>query len=169
MIVLRPANSDGCGFAALAPMTAEIASELGPAVAAMEPWLSYPISSASLTGYLTRIEPGAPRYVIRDGEDAVGVAAVRLNWLRGPYLQLLAILPSGQGRGLGQLVLDWMERDARAIGDRNLWVAAADYNTGAIRFYERHGFKRVAAIDGLVHDDRSDVLLRKKLSRTTSA
>ncbi len=52
---------------------------------------------------------------------------------------------------------------ARAAGDRNLWVCASDFNAAGIMFYERHGFSRVADLDGLVRDGRTEVLLRKRL------
>jgi ribosomal protein S18 acetylase RimI-like enzyme len=42
-------------------------------------------------------------------------------------------------------------------------VAASDFNSGALRFYERHGFVRVAALEGLVAEGRSEILLRKRL------
>ena len=58
----------------------------------------------------------------------------------------------------------FMEREARAAEERNLWVAASEINDGAIRFYERHGFVRVAALDGLAYDDRVEFLLRKRLA-----
>ena len=56
-----------------------------------------------------------------------------------------------------------IEDSARAEKARNVWVAASDFNAGAIRLYERHGFARVAVIDSLVSDGRDEVLLRKKL------
>ncbi len=145
-------------------MTVEAANVLGSALGAIEPWLSYPISVDGLTSYCATIEPGAPRYAIYVGADLAGAIGLRTNWLRGPYLQLLGIVPAAQGMGVGQMVLDWIECGARVGQQRNFWVAAADYNIRAIQFYERHGFTHVATIDGLVHDTRSDVLLRKKLT-----
>jgi ribosomal protein S18 acetylase RimI-like enzyme len=116
-----------------------------------------------LVTYLAAQEPGAPRLLLRIDGEIAGAVGLRLNWLRGPYLQFLGVLPVFQRRGLGNAVLDWFERETRKGNDRNLWVAASDFNAGAIRFYEAHGFKQVARLDGLVRDERAEILLRKRL------
>jgi ribosomal protein S18 acetylase RimI-like enzyme len=56
-----------------------------------------------------------------------------------------------------------MEREARMAGERNLWVAASEINDGAMRLYERYGFKRIARLDDLAWDGRAEILFRKKL------
>lgn len=94
----------------------------------------------------------------------IGALGLRLDWLRGPYVQFLAVLPANQTRGIGALILAWVERQALARAERNLWVAASDFNTGALRFYERHGFSRVADLDGLVREGRKEILLRKRIA-----
>ena len=147
----------------LAPMTRDAAEALGAAFSQIDPWVRYPFSKSALGAHLGAIEPGAPRYVVRTGDTACGAVGLRLNWLSGPYLQFLGILPGFQGQGLGSLVLSWLDAAALTHGARNVWVAASDFNTGAIRLYERHGFKRVAVIESLVADGVNEVLLRKRL------
>jgi GNAT superfamily N-acetyltransferase len=144
-------------------MSALEAQRLGAAFAALDPWASYPYPAEKLVAYLGAQEPGAPRFLLRVDGEIAGAAGLRLNWLRGPYLQFLGILPGFQRGGLGSAVLAWIEREARRGGDRNLWVAASDFNAGAIRFYEGHGFAQVARLDGLVCGDRAEILLRKRL------
>ena len=147
----------------LAPMPAAETDRLGSVFSAIEPWSRYPFSQDALTRHLSMVEPGAPRYLIRVGGDAAGTLTVRLNWLGGPYLQFLAVVPAHQKNGIGALALHWFEDAARKEKARNLWVAASDFNAGAIRFYERHGFQRAALIDNLIADGLNEVLLRKKL------
>jgi ribosomal protein S18 acetylase RimI-like enzyme len=98
-----------------------------------------------------------------DGAVA-GAAVVRPGWLRGPYLQFLAVVPEAQGRGIGGALLAWMEREARGAKERNLWVAASEINTGAIRLYERFGFRQIATLDDLAWDGRAEILMRKRLT-----
>lgn len=148
----------------LVPLDAALAQELGEAFAAMSPWRDYPLPASALARYLSQDEPGAPRFCIIARGEVAGATGLRRNWLRGPYLQFLGVLPAYQGRGLGAAVLDWMEQDARAAGEGNLWVAASDFNAGAIRFYERGGFHATARLDGLVRDGKTEVLMRKRLS-----
>ena len=145
-------------------LDARNAASLGAAFAAISPWADYPYPASALAAYFKKSEAGAPRYQIVFGGQIAGVAGLRDDWLRGPYLQFLGILPGFQGRGLGACVLAWFERTARDGGQRNLWVAASDFNTAAIRFYQRHGFAACASLDGLVADGRTEILLRKKLS-----
>ena len=144
-------------------MTEEAALELGTGFAAIDPWARYNFSAEALAAYLAKAESGAPRYVIRIGGAVAGAVGIRSAWLRGPYLQFLGILPPHQGQGAGQLVLAWFEGTARAHGERNIWVAASDFNSAALKFYEHHGFQRAARLDGLLADGETEILLRKRL------
>lgn len=146
-----------------APLDAAIAPQLADAFAGMEPWAAYPYPAPALALYFGGSTVEAPRLAIDHDGRLAGVVGLRLDWLRGPYIQFLGLLPEAQGKGLGAVVLAWVEAEARRGGARNLWVAASDFNTGALRFYERAGFHRVADLDGLVRDDRTEVLLRKRL------
>jgi diamine N-acetyltransferase len=145
------------------PLPREEADRLGAAFAAIDPWASYPYPATSLAAYFAADEPGAPRFALKCDGEIVGVAGLRLNWLRGPYLQFLGILPAFQRRGLGAGTLAWVEGEARSSGERNLWVAATDSNAGAIRFYQAHGFAAVAPLPDLVREGRTEILLRKRL------
>lgn len=147
----------------IAPMTTVAAENIGPAFSKIDPWVRYPMSASALSTHLGTAEPGAPRYVLRSENETAGAMTLRLNWFSGPYLQFLGVLPAVQGQGIGSLALAWFEKAASVEAARNLWVAASDFNTGALRLYERHGFKRVALIDSLVADGLNEVLLRKRL------
>ena len=141
----------------------EDAAGIGALFANIEPWASYPIAGRDLTRFFACVEPGAPRFKIRHGGLIAGAIAIRTNWLCGPYLQTFGLAPMVQSRGHGTAILSFIEQEARANGDANLWVATSDFNTDAQRFYERFGFKRVAELDGLVRDERTEYLYRKRL------
>jgi diamine N-acetyltransferase len=147
----------------LSKITGSEAQELGARFAAIDPWARYPYPASALQSYFAADEPGAPRYGIRFGQALVGAIGIRFNWLHGPYIQFLGLLPREQARGIGGRVLKWLEWEARDHGARNLWVAASDFNADAIRFYEHHGFARIADLDGLVRDGKTEVLMRKRL------
>lgn len=152
-----------CPAVTLSACTAQDAAILAPALAAMSPWSRYPFPPAALASYLSGEETGAPRFCIHVGGSQAGALGLRLNWLRGPYIQFLGLLPEYQGTGLGSLVLDAVTQHARREGQRNLWVAASSFNAGALRFYERAGFTACAVLEGLVQDGVDEVLLRKRL------
>jgi ribosomal protein S18 acetylase RimI-like enzyme len=147
----------------ISPLGAEDGKHLGGVFAAIDPWATYAYPASALAEFLSTSEPGAWRLQLRIGDELAGAAVIRTNWLRGPYLQFLAIVPGAQGRGIGAAFVEWMESEARYANARNLWVAASQINAGAIRFYERHGFTEVATLDDLVTDGRNEILFRKRL------
>lgn len=147
----------------LVRLPVSVATELGNAFAAIDPWASYPYPAASLASYFAQGDHSSPRLTVQVDEQTVGVIGLRLNWLRGPYLQFLGFLPLYQNMGLGSMALSWIDAQTRACGQHNVFVAASDFNASALRFYERHGFERIGILKGLVREDRDEVLLHKKL------
>jgi ribosomal protein S18 acetylase RimI-like enzyme len=155
---------DGHTHVSLHPMTASAAATCGQTFASIDPWVRYPISPGALIGYLSACESDAPRYALQVDGVLAGALGMRKSWLKGPYLQFFGVLPEFQRHGLGRMVLDWLEADARASGERNLWVAASSFNHVALHFYERQGYERVAVLDDLVCDGMTEILLRKRLT-----
>jgi ribosomal protein S18 acetylase RimI-like enzyme len=145
----------------LAPLDAAAAAELADRLASMDPWRRLGYAAERLQRYLSGDGPALARYRVDAGGELAGAITVRWPWLHGPYLELLAILPEAQGQGLGGALLAWLE--AEAAPSRNLWVVVSAFNTGARRFYERHGFAQVGVVPGLVRDGFDEVLLRKRL------
>ncbi|MFA5958300.1 GNAT family N-acetyltransferase [Hyphomicrobium sp.] len=145
------------------PMTAASAEHLGEALSGIDPWAHYHYTAKALAAYLGGKEEDAPRFEIVFGETLAGAICIRKNWLRGPYLQLLGILPTFQKRGLGAIALLWFEDEARRDKAQNIWVVASEFNHGALAFYERFGFSRTATFDGLVAEGTAEILLRKRL------
>jgi GNAT superfamily N-acetyltransferase len=148
---------------ALRPLALIEAAAIGAMAARMDPWARYPITAEHLTVFFAGIEPGAPRFGIQVAGTLEGAIAVRAEWFAGPYIQTFALSPRCQGRGVGSRVLAFIEVEARRTHQRNLWVAASDFNTDAHRFYERHGFTRAATVPALLRDDRDEILFRKRL------
>jgi GNAT superfamily N-acetyltransferase len=147
----------------LAPIPTSEAHRLGAAFAAIDPWAKYAYTPERLAAFFAGSEPSAPRYALHADGDIAGVVGLRLDWLRGPFLQFLGVLPSAQGKGLGGSVLAWIEREARRGEHRNLWVTASDFNIRALSLYKRHGYEETARLDGLVSDEYAEILFRKRL------
>jgi ribosomal protein S18 acetylase RimI-like enzyme len=133
-------------------------------LASIDPWARYAYTPAALASFLAAEEADAPRYAIAVDRAIAGAVSIRKNWLRGPYLQFLGILPPFQNQGIGHSVLNWFENQACAANAQNLWVAASEFNTRALSFYEKHGYGRVAILADLVAEGSSEILLRKRLS-----
>jgi len=147
----------------LSPMTTAAADELGPKTAAIGPWAYYASHASSITAALNDRGDGAMRYQVRCGGDLAGAVVVCCPWLAGPYLQLLAIMPAHQNRGIGANILAWLEAEARDHY-RNLWLCVSAFNVAAHRFYHRHGFESVATLASLLRDGDDELLMRKRLA-----
>lgn len=70
--------------------------------------------------------------------------------LDGEWLMHLYVRPDSQRQGAGSALLDAAK--ARSPGWLRLWVFQP--NSGAIRFYERHGFRAVRETDGRDNEER---------------
>ena len=60
--------------------------------------------------------------------------------------------------------MEWLDTQTRKAGDFNIWVCASDFNEGAIGFYERHGFRHVGNLPGLIEPSFTEILMRKRLA-----
>jgi diamine N-acetyltransferase len=146
----------------LRPMSSSAAEALGAQTAAIGPWAHYGADADSITVALKRRDDGVIRYEVRCGTALVGAVVVHCPWLAGPYLQLLAVMPAHQNRGIGARILSWFESEGRSRY-RNLWLCVSAFNVGAYRFYRAHGFERVATLEGLLRDGDDELLMRKRL------
>ena len=71
-----------------------------------------------------------------------------------------------QGRGVGAALLERAARVARDRGGATLWLTVNTGNTGAVRFYERHGFVRTGFTSfNLGGEVQHDFLMERSLSR----
>ncbi|MDD2466453.1 MAG: GNAT family N-acetyltransferase [Desulfobulbus sp.] len=144
----------------LEPFEAEsIANQL----AVMDPWARLGYGAPALECYLAGRDSALQRFSVQESGETVGVVCIRLPWLRGPSLELLAVFPPAQGRGLGRMLLAWIEEEAR-LGADNLWTVTSEFNTRARLFYQTAGFVEVAPLTDLVASGYSEILLRKRLS-----
>ncbi|HEX9049475.1 MAG TPA: GNAT family N-acetyltransferase [Anaeromyxobacter sp.] len=80
----------------------------------------------------------------------------------GGYLRLIAMLPGAEGKGAGAALLAAFEAET-ARESRHAFLLVSDFNTGAQRFYERHGYVRAGALRGLVLPDVAELLYWKRL------
>jgi ribosomal protein S18 acetylase RimI-like enzyme len=147
--------------ARLLPLEQRSCASLAAGIVAMEPWsvMNYPADK--LAAFLASPDASAARYVLSAKGEESGVVSVRHPWLKGPYLELLALLPEAQSQGIGSSIMAWFESAGLKHGARNLWVCASSFNARALRFYERHGFARAATLPALVADGYDEILLRK--------
>jgi len=121
----------------------------------------------------TEIEPTAKHFagkvdsacrmaIFVDG-DLSGIICIKTNWLAGPYVDFIGLLPKAQGKGIGKAIFSWLENEARKSKARNLFLCVSAFNKAAIRFYLSLGFVEYAQLDELIIDDHDEILMRKRL------
>ena len=67
--------------------------------------------------------------------------------------------PGVTGHGLGAALMEWALETARARGADAVQLSVWSENHGAQRFYQRHGFAKIADIDFWVGSHRDDEFL----------
>ncbi|MEM7380309.1 MAG: GNAT family N-acetyltransferase [Bacteroidota bacterium] len=96
------------------------------------------------------LNPDSRYYFVDYGNETIGILKVNLNSvLPGgedkPMVKLhrIYLSPEVQGKGIGRLLLNWVE-DTFCKGPGNpLWLEVMDTQEQAIKFYENFGFVKV--------------------------
>lgn len=125
-----------------------------------EPWKTLGYTGADWGRLFDPLPRGREGFVIETDGAVAGLALLRPQFLLGDYLELLAIAPWAQGKGLGGALLAHLENVVFARA-KNLFACVSDFNRGARRFYERHGYKEIGPIPNLLIKGSAEILLRK--------
>ena len=139
------------------------AEDLATTLVTMNPWRTLEYQADALALYLSRPDPSLIRFTIQSSGQLAGVLCLRYPWLKGIYLELLALFPAHQGLGLGREIMTWTEGRVRP-DTKNFWVAVSSFNHGAQRFYQNLGFTQVACLQNLIKEGYDELLLRKILA-----
>jgi ribosomal protein S18 acetylase RimI-like enzyme len=148
----------------LRPMSEAEGVRIGEVLAAIDPFNRLGHDAARISAFMNRRGDGAVRFALLSGEELAGAVVICNPWLAGPYLKTIGLLPALQGRGLGSLVLAWMEAEARRARAPNMWLCVSGFNGRAEALYARHGFERCAILDRIYGNEFDEVLMRKRLS-----
>ena len=125
---------------------------LGPALGPyVDDDTSWAARRALYAGFLAE---GGFAILAERGGDLVGYAVVAIKsseetelddtWRAGARvaeIETMSVLPSERGQGIGGALLDRIDAELAAAGVRDVLVAAMASNAGAIRLYERRGFR----------------------------
>lgn len=86
--------------------------------------------------------PRALFAVARDGQGrALGCGALRP--LAQDIAEIKRVYARTGGAGVGSAILAHLERRAREMGYRAIWLETRAVNHNAVRFYEKHGYHRI--------------------------
>ncbi len=151
------------GSCSLARLSKEQTISLGIALSRINPWKELGTEPEAISGRCGTKGNKEPGWGIFFDEKPVGLLQVKPKWLLGPYLELIALLPEGQSRGIGTAVMKWFEHQAVQAKSRNMFLCVSTFNDKAIKFYSGLGFEKVGVIEGLIVDGYDEILMRKRL------
>lgn len=77
-------------------------------------------------------------FVVKDGDTVIAMSVVSKDANENKLIAIY-VLSEYQGRGVGDML--WKEMDTFFDTNKDVVVNVATYNTKAIAFYTRHGFK----------------------------
>ncbi|MBU0500243.1 MAG: GNAT family N-acetyltransferase [Gammaproteobacteria bacterium] len=133
---------------------------LAARIAAMDPWRRLGYAPERIAVYLRNPEQDARRLAIIVEGVIAGVICLKYPWMRGVCIEMLAVLPSMQGLGLGARALDHVEREYRGR-TRNIWLLVSAFNERALGFYQARGFKQIGEIKDFLVEGEDEILMRK--------
>lgn len=142
------------------------AKDIAANLVGMDPWRTLEYQADALAVHLTRPDPAFFPFTIRVSGRRAGVVGLRYPWLKGIFLELLAVFPPCQGSGLGREVMSWIEAEARPHAG-NFWITVSAFNHRARSFYKSLGFFEVACLENLIKEGYDELLLRKILVGAT--
>jgi len=137
-------------------LAADEAEIIAAACIGFDPYLTLGYRAETLATYLIRPDPSLERQAIEIDGKLAGLLALRKPWLRGPLIEMLALLPDAQGKGLGGQILERCKAEA----GKNLWATVSDFHQPARRFYARAEFEEICALPGIVTEGQDEILLR---------
>lgn len=110
-------------------------------------------------------------YFVKSSEIIVGYFKINIESAQsepiegGFEIERIYLLGPYQGIGLGQLMFDKIFGLARKMKKTHLWLGVWEKNYGAIRFYERNGFKQFDKHSFLLGKDlQMDLLMELNLA-----
>jgi ribosomal protein S18 acetylase RimI-like enzyme len=89
----------------------------------------------------------AEAVIVFDGETPIGYAVFYPNFAtfrgqRGLYLEDIFITKELRGKGVGEMILKYLAKEAKARGFERIDFQVLEWNTPAINFYEKLGAQR---------------------------
>jgi aspartate/methionine/tyrosine aminotransferase/ribosomal protein S18 acetylase RimI-like enzyme len=112
--------------------------------------------------------PALKLWSVADAGRVIGFVALRPDGIEGePLLEYVCVHEDFRGKGIGRKLIGQVEEWCRdkSRPDSNIYLFVSDFNTHAIRLYERLGYVRVGAIPDYNVYGQTEYLYRKVLGR----
>lgn len=131
-------------------------------LAGLDPWAAMGRPAESFVAYMTRPMAATFRFALRLDGSPVGFLSLRYPFMRGPYIETIAVFPEAQRRGLARRIVDWIGREVEGEAT-NLWLCVTDWNAPARTAYAAMGFVEIGPIPDIAMVGQTEIFLRKAL------
>lgn len=124
----------------------------------------YALGEDSLTkSLLAAREKGEILLVATSDGTVVGFAWIdpKGAFSSAPYLRLIAVDEKFRGRRVGSLLLEAFEENTGYVG-RDYLLLVSDFNEGAIRLYEKHGYEQRGSLPDFARPGITELIMVKK-------
>jgi ribosomal protein S18 acetylase RimI-like enzyme len=130
-------------------------------MAASEPWITLQRDLAGCRAALAR--PGTELFVAHEHEQPVGFVLVApYGFAASPYIASIAVAAGDRGRGVGSVLLRFVEQQFADRG--HVFLLVSSFNHRAERIYRRHGYVSVGELKDYIVGGASEIILHKRLS-----
>jgi ribosomal protein S18 acetylase RimI-like enzyme len=128
-------------------------------------WIEYRVTPARARDIFADATGGSSQgLVAEDGGRVIGFVVYRLQgtFVHSGYILDVGVGADAQNQGVGTRLMDAAETDIFGHGP-NVFLLVSASNTGAQRFYERRGYRRIGEIPDYIQRGTTEVLYRKTL------
>ena len=110
---------------------------------------------------------GAILIVVETDTEISGFAWVDPRGAFGssPYLKLIVVAPGTRSRGVGAILLGAFEKETASVGT-TYTLLVSDFNSRAIKFYERHGYERIGELKDFAVEGITEILMAKRKNKS---
>lgn len=153
---------------AIRPYKPEDRTAIVAMLAGSEPWKKLGYTDADWKKLFDLLPAGREGFVIESNGTVAGFALLRPKFLMGDYLELLVIAPSARGKGLGSVLLKYVE-DMVFARMKNLFACVSDFNAEARQFYKKNGYQEIGPMPNFLIPGSAEILLRKTTGPTKNS
>jgi GNAT superfamily N-acetyltransferase len=110
------------------------------------------------------VAPGRGAFLVAwSGQEAIGCGAIRRLGESEAEIKRMYVAAEWRGRGVGRLMLDALEAEARRLGVRRLVLETGNRQTRALALYRARGFVDIPAYGEYVNSPEVSICMAKEL------
>lgn len=125
-----------------------------------EPWLSLGRTYDYTMGKVR--DSSGELYVVYYGNEIAGCILLELHGTLKGFIRSFCVDPKYQSLGIGGKVLSYAEKLIFSKHP-NVFVFAASFNEGAVRFYKSHGYEHIGTFKDYIVKGSDELLFRKTI------